>query len=127
MLAEEVETASPQVVLVLVEANGHPFGGKCSDIKFEADFFAQPVGAIAGARGVWVRDSARGGVVRLSECGGGNEGERRLGFDAGAEVDKPVKQFACKFDSEVNTIGLVSKFRTAWSSEVVFWKFSDLM
>lgn len=91
MLAEEVETASPQVVLVLVKADGHPFCSKCSDIKLKADLLAQSVGAAAGARGVGVRDTARGSVVGLGELGGGNEGERRFGFDAGAEVDKPVK------------------------------------
>lgn len=84
MLAEEVETASPEVLLVLVQADRYPFCSKGSNIELEADLLAQAVGAVTSARSIGIRNTARGGVVSLSELSGGDEGEGRLGFDAGA-------------------------------------------
>lgn len=91
VLAKKVETASPKVLLVLVQADRYPLCGKGSDIKLEADFLAQAIGAVARARTVGIRDSARGGVVGLGELSGGDEGEGRLGFDAGAEVNEAIE------------------------------------
>lgn len=104
MLAEKVEAASPEVLFVLIQADRHPFRSKGSNIELEADLLAQAVGAVASACGIGIRDTARGSVVSLSELSGGDEGEGRLGFDAGAKVDEAVEQLAGKLDSEVNAV-----------------------
>lgn len=93
------EAALEQLGLVLVQLDAEELRREGGDGEGEVDLLAEAVLALLGRVGV--RDAARG-VVVLRRRGGGDEGEGRLGGDAGAEVEQAVEEVARELDGEVD-------------------------
>lgn len=96
---EPVEAPLPQLDLVVVQGDAEELCREGLDGELEVDLLAKAVEA--GVSRVGVGDAA-GGVVVLRGGGGGDEGEGRLGRDAGAEVQQAVEQLARELDREVD-------------------------